>query len=48
MVVSPIQTPTQGLRLDPLSMEDEGLETRDEEEGENDVSIARANDGEPT
>lgn len=48
VVVSPIQTPTQGLRLDPLSMEDEGLETRDEEEGENDVSIARANDGEPT
>ncbi len=51
VVVSPIQTPTQGLRLEPLPVEgDEADEPgdREEEGGAGDVSIASANDGEPT
>ena len=48
VVVSPIQTPTDGLRLDPLSVEGEGVDVQEEDEAQDDVSIARANDGEPT
>lgn len=51
VVVSPIQTPTQGLRLEPLPVEgeiaDEPQDGEDEERA-GDVSIASANDGEPT
>lgn len=50
VVVSPIQTPTQGLRLEPLPVEGEAVDTPDdsEEDRTGDVSIASANDGDPT
>lgn len=50
VVVSPIQTPTQGLRLEPLPVEgaDDPDQKQEEEDRAGDVSIASATDGEPS